>query len=91
MAVFMMQTMQLYHSVMWRWLDHPVSRSLSRVSYSLYLYHALAWSAMSRVLFLPLPLRMLVAVLSSLALGTRPGSWWRDRFSRCGRGGARRP
>lgn len=39
-AVILVQLLQLSHAPLWRWLEHPVTRYLGRISYPMYLWHA---------------------------------------------------
>jgi peptidoglycan/LPS O-acetylase OafA/YrhL len=69
----------------WRWLDHPVSRYLGTLSYSIYLYHMLAWYLAGQMVDHPVLNGVLGAMLT-LALAwlsytfiERPALRWRDR------------
>lgn len=69
----------------WRWLDHPVARSLGMLSYSIYLYHMLAWYLAGEVVTHPVLHGVLGALLTlplawlSYAFVERPALRWRDR------------
>jgi peptidoglycan/LPS O-acetylase OafA/YrhL len=69
----------------WRWLDHRVSRYLGALSYSIYLYHMLAWYLAGQLVADPMLSRVIGAMLT-LALAwlsytfiERPALRWRDR------------
>jgi peptidoglycan/LPS O-acetylase OafA/YrhL len=47
-AILIVQLLWLYRSPLWRWLDHPLTRYLGRISYPLYLYHQWGLSAGAR-------------------------------------------
>jgi peptidoglycan/LPS O-acetylase OafA/YrhL len=78
-------TLVLLLGALWRWLDHPLARYLGALSYSVYLYHMLAWYLAQRVTHDPLGSGLLAVVLTfplaalSYHLIERPILAWRDR------------
>jgi peptidoglycan/LPS O-acetylase OafA/YrhL len=49
-AVFVLQVMVLGHTWVWGWLNWSITRSLGRISYSVFLYHMLAFHVVTLLL-----------------------------------------
>lgn len=69
-AVLIVQLLQLSRRTLWSWLEHPVTRFLGVLSYSLYLYHIWGIGAGHQLRFLPPGLQFLAGVLASIALAS---------------------
>jgi peptidoglycan/LPS O-acetylase OafA/YrhL len=69
-AVLIVQLLQLSRRALWSWLEHPVTRFLGVLSYSLYLYHIWGIGAGHQLRFLPPGLQFLAGVLASIALAS---------------------
>ncbi len=73
-AVFITQTVQLYRTGLWSWLEHPVARYLGRISYPLYLYHQFGLGVGRRLTLLPLGGKLIAGVAMTILLAS--GSYY---------------
>jgi peptidoglycan/LPS O-acetylase OafA/YrhL len=69
-ALLLLQILQLSRTVLWRWLDHSVTRYLGVISYPLYLYHGWGLSVGEQITFAPEFLKPWIGVLASIALAS---------------------
>jgi peptidoglycan/LPS O-acetylase OafA/YrhL len=67
-ALLILQLLQLSHSRVWSWLDHPVPRYLGVISYPLYLYHGWGLSVGEHIPGLPATARLIAAVGATIIL-----------------------
>jgi peptidoglycan/LPS O-acetylase OafA/YrhL len=70
MAVLLVQMLQLHAHRAWSWLELRPLRYVGRVSYSAYLFSFLGPHSAQRLLFLPVPLRVLAGIAISVALAS---------------------
>jgi peptidoglycan/LPS O-acetylase OafA/YrhL len=70
MAVLLVQMLQLHAHRLWSWIELRPIRFVGRVSYSAYLFSFLGPHSAQRLLFLPLPLRVLAGIAGSVALAS---------------------
>ena len=70
MATLLVQMLQLQARRAWRWLELRPLRFVGRVSYSAYLFSFLGPHSAQRLLFLPLPLRVLAGIAISVGLAS---------------------
>jgi peptidoglycan/LPS O-acetylase OafA/YrhL len=66
-AVFLIQLILQHRSRLWSWLDHPVSKYLGVLSYSIYLWHSWALAFAERVFVNPVG-RTLAGLVMTLVL-----------------------
>jgi len=74
-AILLIQLITLSHYAPWKWLNSSVARFFGRISYSLYLYHALSFHYLPgplrvRIEASPLPVKVVVGMAMSLTLAT---------------------
>jgi len=74
LALFVGQILFQHAHWMWAWLDHPVSRYIGKVSYSLYLWHLIGFGIANRVTHFPAMLQFGVAML--VCMGLASASYW---------------
>jgi peptidoglycan/LPS O-acetylase OafA/YrhL len=70
LAVLLVQLVQLTASPLWRWLEHPVTRYIGRISYPMYLWHAWGLSLARHVTVLPASVRFALGVLFTVGLAS---------------------
>lgn len=70
LAVLLVQTIQLTHTRLWSWLDHPAVRAVGRISYPMYLWHAWGLSAGRHATLLPPEGRFALGVVLTIALAS---------------------
>lgn len=70
LAVFVVQILSVSGSRGWRWLDHPVTRYIGRVSYPMYLYHGWALEVGHHARGLPMSLQLGVGVVATIAVAS---------------------
>jgi peptidoglycan/LPS O-acetylase OafA/YrhL len=66
-AFLFVQLLANHRAVLWRWLDHRIARYLGRLSYSLYLWHSVAFAIAGR-LHLPAAATLVAGLVASLAV-----------------------
>ena len=69
-AVFILQALQLYQHPAWAWLEHPVTRHIGLLSYSLYLWHLWGLDAGHQLHRLPPMAQFIAGVAVSYALAS---------------------
>lgn len=74
LTLFVSQILLLDRHWMWAWLDHPVSRYVGKVSYSLYLWHLIGFGIANRITNFPPVFQFGVAVLVCIAVAS--ASYW---------------
>jgi peptidoglycan/LPS O-acetylase OafA/YrhL len=91
-AVLIAGMLVLLLAARWQWLDHPIARYLGALSYSIYLYHMLAWFVAGELVLGEFARALLAAVVTlplaaaSYHLVERPFLRWRDRHLQTDRG-----
>jgi peptidoglycan/LPS O-acetylase OafA/YrhL len=68
MAVLILQLLQLATARGWRWLEHPVVRTVGVWSYSLYLYHNIGLAFAGHQRYLPWYARLVLGVVAGIVL-----------------------
>ncbi|SLM50187.1 putative Acyltransferase 3 [Nitrospira japonica] len=74
LTLFVMQIVLQHGHWMWTWLDHPVSRYVGKVSYSLYLWHLIGFGVANRMTQFQPVLQLVVALL--VGMGLASASYW---------------
>lgn len=63
LSIFIVQAILLQGSMLWRWLEHPISRYIGKISYPMYLYHIWAIGAALKLHVWRIPTATLITVI----------------------------
>jgi len=74
LTLFVSQVLLQHGHWMWAWLDHPVSRYVGKISYSLYLWHLIGFGIANRMTQFPPVFQFGVAMFVCMALAS--ASYW---------------